>query len=63
MREAALITFYDKKTEHRELKRNKRIHNIKRLLSSLFSSSTDIIFRYNLAEGLDLKMPIQVLLS
>ena len=60
-----LITFYDKKTEHRELKRKQKKIYQKRLSinAHCFQVQQSIVtntFKYNFAKGLDLKRPIQI---
>ena len=66
MREINLITFYDKKTEHRELTRKLKELGHKRLsMPTVFNfnqATATKTFEYNLAGELDLKKPIQVLL-
>ena len=66
MREINLITFYDKKTEHRELTRKLKELEHKRLsMPTVFNfnqATATKTFEYNLAGELDLKKPIQVLL-
>ena len=62
-----LITFYDKKTEHGELKRRQKEIYHKRLpVLIVFKFNSGIVTNtsgYNLVEGLDLKKPIQIRFS
>ena len=61
------MTFYDKKTERRVLKRKQKeiwhkrlsVHTISKFNRAIVTNTSND----NLAEGLDLKKPIQVLLS
>ena len=66
MREINLITFYDKKTEHRELTRKLKELEHKRLsMPTVFNFNQATVTNtseFNLAGELDLKKPIQVLL-
>ena len=60
-----LITFYDKKTEHREIKRKQKKIYQKRLSinAHCFQVQQSIVAntsKYNFAKGLDLKRPIQI---
>ena len=61
-----LITFYDNKTEHRELKRKQKKIYQKRLSinAHCFQVQQSIVTntsKYNLAKGRDLKKPIKIL--
>ena len=61
-----LITFHDKKTEHRELERKQKKTYQKRLSinAHCFQDQQSIVTntsKYNLAKGLYLKKPVQIL--
>ena len=66
MREVNLITFYGKRTEHRELTRKLNELEHKRLsMPTVFNFNQAAVTNtseFNLAGELDLKKPIQVLL-